>query len=97
MLCLDLLTALASLGIYSIVYIDELAATSWEECDEGRTINAGVDNFLEVVVAIGYLLAFAFEGKESTETAAGLAYLTAAAMGGVITKGVKFRLEYEKL
>jgi hypothetical protein len=97
MLCLVLLTALTNFALYSRVYINKLEETHWKEYNEAQTLANSADIFLEAIAAIDYFTAFTFNKIEPTTTAVGLARLNYAVLGATVTKGVNFRIEYEKL
>lgn len=97
MLAIDLLTAMVNCGLYTAVYTKELDAKSWKGYNEGSTLLSGANTLLETLTAVGYFTAATFKEKAPHVTVVGLGCMQIAAVGAVVTKGVEFRLKYEKI
>lgn len=94
---IDLLTVLANCGLYTAVYVKEIAATGWKGQDKEMTAAAVSDTLLETAAGAGYFTAYMFHDNLPPVAAVGLAVMVVGSVGGVVTKGVEFKLKYARI
>jgi hypothetical protein len=99
-LCLDLLTVLANLGLNVAVFVAEKeSADSWKDYDEEGCDTTMTTNGLNAIAGVAYFAAFFFKNQGppvgSVISAAGAAIMTGCVGGAAVLEGVVFKHQYD--
>jgi hypothetical protein len=89
----DVISALVVFGLDAGVYVGDMEKGE----DKGSASVSAANSLLETVSSVGYFTANEFKDKQPITAGIGLAVCQAAALEGIVSKGVEFRLKYQKL
>lgn len=97
MLCLDLVTTLANLGLNIAIFVAEKdAAATWEDYNEDTSEQTMVANALNTVAGIAYFAAFMFKKSQPHVSAIGSAVMIGTVAGAAVLEGVMFKQQYDE-
>ena len=95
LLCLDLLTVLASFGLsIAICKAEDEAASTWEDYDDDENSSAMVSSGLNTVASIAYFTAFFFKSTNPEVSLVGAALMTGTMGGMAALEGIVFKMQY---
>jgi hypothetical protein len=89
----DVVAALVVFGMDAGVYAGDMKGNG----DKGSASVSAANRLLETACRVGFYTANVFKDKQSVTAGIGLTLCRAAAMEGIVSKGVGFRLKYQKL
>ena len=95
-LCLDLLTVLANLGLSIAVFdAEKKAAATWNDYDEETCHTSLVTNGLNAVAGVAYFTAFFFKHANPPVSAIGAAIMVGTVGGSAALEGIIFKHRYD--